>query len=71
MIPKVGKSGNMQQVYMYVPEGNQIRHKNYADPYTDPLSLLKADNSHPKEPWQTEVIDTLLSQTWCASTIFP
>lgn len=50
----------MWQVYMYVPEGNQIRHKNYADPYTDPLSLLKADNSHLKEPWQTEVIDTLL-----------
>lgn len=41
---------NMWQVYMYVPEGNQIRHKNYADPYTDPLSLLKADNSHLKEP---------------------
>lgn len=63
--------GNMWQVYMYIPEGNQIRHKNYADPYMDPLSLLKADNSHLKEPWQTEVIDTLLIQTWCASTISP
>lgn len=40
----------MWQVYMYVPEGYQIRHKNYADPYMDPLPLLKADNSHLKEP---------------------
>lgn len=47
----------MWQICVYVPEGNQSRHENYADLYADPLSLLKVGDSHHKGPWQTEVID--------------
>lgn len=53
----------MWQVYMYVPEGNQSRHENYALLCTDSLSLLKVGDSHHKGPWQTEVTDTFLIQT--------
>lgn len=37
-------------VSMSVPEGYQRRHENYADPYADPLSLLKVGDSDRKGP---------------------
>lgn len=40
----------MWQVSLHVPEGYQSRHENYADPYTDPLSLLKVGDSDHKGP---------------------
>lgn len=40
----------MWQVYTHNPEGNQSRYENDADAYTDPLSLLKVDDSHHKGP---------------------